>query len=119
MIVRLPNGIMMVQIDREVIRVGLRAYVLIKAHDSIDQDHFIKSVTDLERMPEVDFADVVIGSSDVVVMAECPISVDAFVKKIAALNWVSKLDVLRIVGMYERQRASNKHLQKALRHSGV
>lgn len=98
---------------------GLRAYLLIKARDSLDQDQFIRNVVALEDMPEVDFVDVVVGTCDVVVMAECPVSVDAFANKVRTLDWVEDLEVLRIVSIYERHRASKKDLLKALKHSGL
>jgi len=98
---------------------GLRAYLLLRANDETDQESFSRGLLELEDMPEVDFVDPVVGSHDVVVMIEAPISVDAVAKKVEALDWVGEMEILRIVSIFERQRASKRELLKAMRHEGV
>jgi len=98
---------------------GLRAYLLLRANDETDQESFSRGLLALEDMPEVDFVDPVVGSHDVVVMIEAPVSVDAVAKKIEALDWVGEMEILRIVSIFERQRASKRELLKAMRHEGV
>ncbi len=98
---------------------GLRAYLLLRANDETDQESFSRGLLELEDMPEVDFVDPVVGSHDVIVMIEAPVSVDAVAKKIEALDWVGEMEILRIVSIFERQRASKRELLKAMRHEGV
>ncbi len=98
---------------------GLRAYLLLRANDETDQESFSRGLLELEDMPEVDFVDPVVGSHDVVIMIEAPVSVDAVAKKIEALDWVGEMEILRIVSIFERQRASKRELLKAMRHEGV
>jgi len=98
---------------------GLRAYLLLRANDETDQESFSRGLLELEDMPEVDFVDPVVGSHDVVIMIEAPVSVDAVAKKVEALEWVGEMEILRIVSIFERQRASKRELLKAMRHEGV
>jgi hypothetical protein len=98
---------------------GLRAYLLLRANDETDQESFSRGLLELEDMPEVDFVDPVVGSHDVVIMIEAPVSVDAVAKKVEALEWVGEIEILRIVSIFERQRASKRELLKAMRHEGV
>lgn len=98
---------------------GLRAYLLVDVADDMKQDEFIKELRELEEMPGVDFADPVIGSHDMVIMVDVPVTVQAIASKIYAKGWVKDMEILRIVSMFERHRASKKELLKALTHAGV
>jgi uncharacterized protein with GYD domain len=98
---------------------GLRAYLVVDVADDIQQNDFIRELRELEEMPGIDFVDPVIGPHDMVVMVEAPVTVEAIANKIRAKGWVKNLDILRIVSMFERHRASKKELLQALRHDGV
>ena len=98
---------------------GLRAYLLVDVVDDIDQQEFIKVLRQLEEMPGVDFVDPVIGSHDMVIMVEAPVTVGALASKIREKSWVKDMEIMRIVSMFERHRASKKELLKALKNSGV
>ena len=96
---------------------GLRAYLLVDVNDDIDQQGFIKALRQLEEMPGVDFVDPVIGSRDMVIMVDAPVTVEALASKIRDKGWVKDIEIMRIVSMFERHRASKKELLKALTHS--
>lgn len=98
---------------------GLRAYLLIDVSEDMEQRDFINELRQLEDMPGVDFVDPVIGPCDIVVMVDAPVTVEAIAKKIQEKKWVMKIEVLRIVSMFERHRASKRELFKVLAHSGV
>lgn len=98
---------------------GLRAYLLVDVVDDMKQDEFIKVLRELEDMPGIDFVDPVIGSRDMVIMVDAPVTVDALARKIQAKGCVKNMEILRIVSMFERHRASKKELLKALTHSGT
>jgi len=99
--------------------VGLRAYLLVDVADDMEQQDFVKALRELEESPGVDFVDPVIGSHDMVIMVDAPVTVEAIANKIRDRGWVKDMEILRIVSMFERHRASKKELLKALRHSGV
>lgn len=98
---------------------GLRAYLLVDVVDEMEQREFVKALRELEEMPGIDFVDPVIGSCDMVIMVDAPVTVEAIANKIRAKGWVKKAEVLRIVSMFERHRASKKELLRALTHSGT
>ena len=98
---------------------GLRAYFLADVKDEINQSDFIKALRELEEMPGIDFVDPVIGSRDMVIMVDAPVTVEAVANKIRAKGWVKELEILRIVSMFERHRASKQELLKALTHTGL
>lgn len=98
---------------------GLRAYLLVNVVDEMEQQEFISVLRQLEGMPGVDFVDPVIGSHDMVVMVDAPVTVEALASKIREKSWVKDMEILRIVGMFERHRASKKELLKASTHSGL
>ena len=98
---------------------GLRAYLLVDVVDDMEQGEFIKVLRELEEAPGVDFVDPVIGSRDMVIMVDAPVTVEAIASKIRDKSWVKGMEILRIVSMFERHRASKKELLKALTHSGV
>ncbi|GAI55970.1 unnamed protein product, partial [marine sediment metagenome] len=77
------------------------------------------ALRELEEMPGVDFVDPVIGSHDMVIMVDAPVTVEAIANKIRNKEWVKGMEIMRIVSMFERHRASKKELLKALTHSGV
>ncbi|MFC2018379.1 hypothetical protein ACFLU4_00265 [Chloroflexota bacterium] len=98
---------------------GLRAYLLVDVVDDMQQDEFIKKLRELEEIPGVDFVDPVIGSHDIVIMVDALVTVQALANKIESKDWVKDMEILRIVSMFERHRASKKELLKALTRSGV
>lgn len=100
-------------------KMGMRAYFFINVSDDMTQDQFANEMMELEKVPEVDFVDPVVGDYDVVVMVEAPVSVEALANKIKEKPWVKELRILRIVSLFERHQGSKKELLKALRHSGV
>jgi len=97
---------------------GLRAYFLVDVADDMDQQQFVQAVRDLEEDHGIDFVDPVIGSHDMVIMVEAPVSVEAIANKIKENSWVKNMEILRIVSIYERHRSSKKQLLKSLTHSG-
>jgi hypothetical protein len=98
---------------------GLRAYLLVNVVDDMEQPEFIKVVRQLEEMPGVDFIDPVIGSHDIVIMVDAPVTVESLASKVGEKDWVKNVEILRVVTMSERHRASKKELLKALTRSGV
>lgn len=98
---------------------GLRAYLFVDVADEVEQQGFIKALRELEEMPGVDFVDPVIGSHDVVIMVDAPVTVEAIANKIRNKEWVKGMEIMRIVSVFERHRASKKELLKALTHSGA
>lgn len=98
---------------------GLRAYLLVNIIDDLERKRFVKIIRELEEIPGVDFVDPVVGSHDIVVMVDAPVTVEALAEKITNKDWVKDVEIMRIVSMYERHRASKKELLKALAHSGV
>jgi len=98
---------------------GVRAYLLVEVADDMAQQDFITTLRQLEDMPGVDFVDPVMGLADMVIMVDAPVTVEAIASKIRAKDWVKKLEILRIVSMFERHRASKQELLKALARSGV
>lgn len=98
---------------------GLRAYLMVNVADDMNQADLIKALRDLEDMPGVDFVDPVIGSKDLVILVDAPVTVDAIANKIRSNPWVKNTEILRIVSIYERHRASKADLLKSLSHTGI
>jgi len=98
---------------------GVRAYLLVNVTDDMEQQQFITTLRELEEMPGIDFVDPVIGSHDMVIMVDAPVTVEAIASKIRAKKWAKDLEILRIVSMFERHRVSKRELLKALTRSGV
>ena len=83
---------------------GLRAYLLVDIVDDMRQDEFIKELRELEEIPGVDFVDPVIGSRDLVIMIDAPVTVNAIANKIKSRPGVKNMEILRIVSMFERHK---------------
>ena len=98
---------------------GLRAYLLVNVVDEMEQSDFIRALRELEATPGVDFVDPVIGTKDLVVMIDAPVTVEAIANKVRSHRWVKDAEVLRIASMYERHRSSKTELLKALNHIGL
>lgn len=98
---------------------GVRAYLLVDVADDMEQQEFINTLREMEEITGIDFVDPVIGSHDMVIMVDAPVTVEAVASKIRTKEWVKKLEILRIVSMFERHRASKQELLKALTRSGV
>ncbi|MBO8137660.1 MAG: hypothetical protein H0Z40_05945 [Desulfotomaculum sp.] len=98
---------------------GLRAYLMVTVHDDVEQQGFVQILRELEEMIEVDFVDPVVGSCDIVIMIEAPVTVQEVANKIEKLPWVKTLETLKIVSLFERHSASKKTLLAAMQHEGV
>ena len=98
---------------------GLRAYLMVDVADNMEQGDFVKALRELEETPGIDFVDPVIGSKDMVIMVDAPVTVESIANKIRDNSWVKSVEILRIVSMYERHRASKMELLKALSHTGT
>ena len=83
---------------------GLRAYLPVDVVDDMKQDAFIKELRELEEMPGVDFVDPVIGSRDLVIMIDAPVTVEAIAGRIRARDSIKGMEILRIVSMFERHK---------------
>jgi hypothetical protein len=113
------SSILITKITKGDLEMGLRAYLMIDVAEDMEQKDFIEEIRQLEDMPGVDFVDPVIGPCDIVVMVDAPVTVEAIARKIQEKKWVVKIEVLRIVSMFERHRASKRELLKVMVHSGV
>ena len=89
---------------------GLRAYFMVTINDDLTQGEFVKAVREIEDTPGVNFVDPVIGSRDLVVMVDAPMTVEALAKKTQAKTWVKSLDVLKIVSIFERHKTTSIQL---------
>ena len=83
---------------------GLRAYLLVDFVDDMKQDEFIKELRELEEIPGIDYVDPVIGSRDLVIMIDAPLTVDAIANKIKARDSVKDVEILKIVSSFERHK---------------
>ena len=98
---------------------GVRAYLLVEVVDDMEQQEFVSTLKSLEEMPGVDFVDPVIGTADMLIMVDAPVTVEAIAGKIREQKWVKKLEILRIVSMFERHRASKQELSKVMSPTGA
>jgi len=98
---------------------GLRAYLMVNVVDDIEQADLVRALRELENTPGVDFVDRVIGTRDLVVMVDAPVTVEAIANKVRNLPWVKDMEVMRIVSFYEHHRSSKSELLKAFSHSGA
>lgn len=98
---------------------GLRAYLLIDTVDGILPQEFIKILRELDKMPGVDFIDLVRGSHDILVMVDTPGKVEDIAERIRYKVWFKDMEILRAVTIFEHQRAPKKRLPKALIHHGL
>ena len=80
---------------------GLRAYLLVKAKDNIEQEEFIKAVSEIEQVPGVEFADPVIGTFDMVVMVDAPVTVEAIAAKVQDNHWFEDMKILKLINIFE------------------
>jgi len=93
---------------------GLRAYFMVTTRDDLQQRQFVKAVREVEDIPGVDFVDPVIGSRDMVIMVDAPITVEALAKKIGAKPWVKEMEVMRIVSIFERHKTARLPLAESV-----
>ena len=84
---------------------GLRAYLLVQMADNLDQDAAEKALRQVEAMPEVDFADPVVGAYDLVLMVETADSVAGLADQVGKLSWVKSVETLKIANSFDRHRA--------------
>ncbi|MFA6003911.1 MAG: hypothetical protein WC881_07575 [Elusimicrobiota bacterium] len=85
---------------------GLRAYLLVNIVENLDREAAEKALRQVEAMPEVDFADPVVGNHDLVLMVEAADSVGAIADALSRLPWVKSVETLKIASSFERHRAS-------------
>ncbi|HUS04106.1 MAG TPA: hypothetical protein VMY79_01040 [Dehalococcoidia bacterium] len=80
---------------------GLRAYLLVKVKDNIEQEEFIVAMREVERIPGVEFADPVIGGFDMVVMVDAPVTVEAIAAKVQDNHWFEDMKILKLINIFE------------------
>jgi len=98
---------------------GLRAYLLVDVVDEMEQQEFIEVLRELEEMPEVDFVEPVIGLHDMVVMVDAPVTVETIANKVSSKNGVKAVEIIKVISLFERHRASKRELLEALGHGGI
>jgi hypothetical protein len=87
---------------------------MVNVTDNIKPADFMRDLQELENMPEVNFVDRVIGSRDLVIMIETPVTVESIANKIRHQKWVTQVEILRVVSFVESSRSSKSNLLKAL-----
>jgi len=80
---------------------GLRAYLLVKVKDNLEQEEFIEVLREVERTPGVEFADPVIGEFDMVVMVDAPVTVEAIATKVQDNQWFEDMKILKFINIFE------------------
>jgi len=85
---------------------ALRAYLLVKMADDVDREAAEKALRQVESLPEVDFADPVVGSCDLVLMVETGETVGAVAEAVSRLPWVKSVETLKITSSFERHRGA-------------
>jgi DNA-binding Lrp family transcriptional regulator len=88
---------------------GLRAYLLVKVKDNLEQEEFIESLREVERMPGVEFADPVIGEFDMVVMVDAPITVEAVAAKVQDNQWFEDMKILKLINIFELSNVNRRN----------
>jgi DNA-binding Lrp family transcriptional regulator len=83
---------------------ALRAYLLVKISDNVDRETAEKALRQVEALPEVDFADPVVGSYDLVLMVETAESVGGVAETVSRFPWVKSVETLKITSSFERHR---------------
>lgn len=91
----------------------LRAYFLVTVTDDCKEAYFQDLVDEIKNLAEVDFADPVVGTADLVVMVEAG-NLEAAAEKISACKGVEKVEILRITSVLERHRTSKTALLQKL-----
>ncbi|MBI5239430.1 MAG: hypothetical protein HY926_03080 [Elusimicrobia bacterium] len=85
---------------------ALRAYLLVKIADSVDREGAEKALRQVEALPEVDFADPVVGQYDLVLMVETGESVGAVAESVSRFSWVKSVETLKITNSLDRHRSA-------------
>lgn len=98
---------------------GLRAYFMVTTNDNLTQRDFVKAVREAEDIPGVDFVDPVIGSRDMVIMVDAPITVETLAKKVQTKPWVKDMEILRIVSIFERHKTARVPLAEQVNDKPV
>ena len=83
---------------------ALRAYLLVKIADDVDREAAEKALRQVESLPEVDFADPVVGSCDLVLMVETADSVGGVAEAVSRFPWVKSVETLKITSSFDRHR---------------
>ena len=79
---------------------GLRAYLLVKVKDNIEQEEFTKAIKEVEREPGVEFVDPVIGPFDMMVMVNAPATVEAIAAKVQDNPWFEDMEILKLINIF-------------------
>jgi len=89
---------------------GTKAYLMINVDRQIAQqgDYYIRMVSELEAIPEVEFVEPVSGVYDLLVKVDAPIMAIFVANKILAKEWVRRLHVLRVEPV---EREKGKHME--------
>jgi hypothetical protein len=77
---------------------------LVKIADDVDREAAEKALRQVESLPEVDFADPVVGSCDLVLMVETADSVGGVAEAVSRLPWVKSVETLKITSSFDRHR---------------
>jgi len=93
---------------------GLRAYLLVTVTDDCKDEFFQDLMSDIKNLAEVDFADPVVGTADLVVMVEAN-NLEEAADKVAACKGVDKVEILRVTSILERHRTSKTALLQKLK----
>ena len=80
---------------------GLRAYLLVRVKDNIEQEEFIKALREVERIPGVEFVDPVIGEFDMVIMVDALVTVEAIAAKVQDNQWFEDMKILKLINIFE------------------
>jgi len=84
---------------------GLKAYFQVNIAEDMTRSELLSAINELAAMPSVESVDPLIGQPFLMVMVDAPITVQALANKIAAKDWIKGIKVLRLVSIFERQRA--------------
>ena len=82
----------------------LRSYLLLRLDSSLDRDGVVRVVRELEEIPQVSFAEPVVGAYDLVVSAEGGESPQQLVGKVAIVEGVRAVELLRVNPIPARER---------------
>ena len=83
---------------------ALRSYLLLRLDASLDRDGIVRTVRELEQMPQVSFAEPVVGAFDVVVTAEGKESPEELATQIGGIDGVCAVEVLHANAIPARER---------------
>jgi len=83
---------------------AFRSYMLASVAGSQDRDRLVAVIRELEAMPEVTFAEPVIGAYDLVAVVESDEPVEDLVRRIQTVDHVEKVVPLKVNPVPVRER---------------